>query len=587
MNVLISMLSWVWIVLATLAGKFMTNSVIYGSFLQLDAFFIRWWDLIRNFANFLLVVVLLYKIIEWMIKSDTTALKKVISKVLVAGVLVQASWFIIAATLDISNIVTSTLGTLPGQIISTTPEVAGDFSQNSHIFFQKHIQFNINTKKGTKAEPIEIENMGEAEQAKVTDMLLPTYKSLSGPLLFLGISVLKIQDYTYNEHEGYDFSDLLIDVGIDGLVLLIFSVSLLLLFVFNFLRVFVLWIIIPFSPLLIVLKVLDIAKLKNSQSIWAFLDPWRIVKLIFMPAIFVTYLSVILLFIVSIKSLFKSKGEFHAPESNIHITERHVGAVQGNNTYNTEIVSDGIFHFSMEGVKNTMADLFLYFFTLFFLWKLVLMTFKTDTWFKVIDQTMWTLTDTAKKITGSIWIIPVPGKGTIGMNQAWAAWDQVKSNGLASVNKVAQQQKETVNEMLWLDSPETVLQRQANAEDAKVFLNSWVYREVIQDHISRWWLRSISEVPYVMEYLHKRGMPDNITTKIGVEQWLDGEGKNHRIWNTNMTALEVIQQLWFTNPDNLEYWATTTSTSSWTSSGTPNNTTSSSPWTSNQTPNGT
>ncbi len=98
-----------------------------------------------------------------------------------------------------------------------------------------------------------------------------------------------------------------------------------------------------------------------------------------MPAIFVTYLSVILLFIVSIKSLFKSKGEFHAPESNIHITERHVGAVQGNNTYNTEIVSDGIFHFSMEGVKNTMADLFLYFFTLFFLWKLVLMTFKTDT----------------------------------------------------------------------------------------------------------------------------------------------------------------------------------------------------------------
>ncbi len=202
-----------------------------------------------------------------MIKSDTTALKKVISKVLVAGVLVQASWFIIAATLDISNIVTSTLGTLPGQIISTTPEVAGDFSQNSHIFFQKHIQFNINTKKGTKAEPIEIENMGEAEQAKVTDMLLPTYKSLSGPLLFLGISVLKIQDYTYNEHEGYDFSDLLIDVGIDGLVLLIFSVSLLLLFVFNFLRVFVLWIIIPFSPLLIVLKVLDIAKLKNSQSI--------------------------------------------------------------------------------------------------------------------------------------------------------------------------------------------------------------------------------------------------------------------------------------------------------------------------------
>ena len=44
--------SWFWIVIASIVGKLMTNSLIYGETLHLDVFLWKLWQITRNIANF-------------------------------------------------------------------------------------------------------------------------------------------------------------------------------------------------------------------------------------------------------------------------------------------------------------------------------------------------------------------------------------------------------------------------------------------------------------------------------------------------------------------------------------------------------
>lgn len=44
--------SWIWIVLANLVGRLMTNAFVYGEFIGLDGFLWKIWQISRNIANF-------------------------------------------------------------------------------------------------------------------------------------------------------------------------------------------------------------------------------------------------------------------------------------------------------------------------------------------------------------------------------------------------------------------------------------------------------------------------------------------------------------------------------------------------------
>ena len=56
----IDILSWIWVVLAVLAGKLMTNEFIYGEFMNLDVYLWQIWNIFKNFANFALGFGFLY-----------------------------------------------------------------------------------------------------------------------------------------------------------------------------------------------------------------------------------------------------------------------------------------------------------------------------------------------------------------------------------------------------------------------------------------------------------------------------------------------------------------------------------------------
>jgi len=63
----VNFLSWIWIFLAIIAGKFMTNDVVYGAFMNLDKYLRAIRNVMKNFANFGLAAMILYSIIRYVV----------------------------------------------------------------------------------------------------------------------------------------------------------------------------------------------------------------------------------------------------------------------------------------------------------------------------------------------------------------------------------------------------------------------------------------------------------------------------------------------------------------------------------------
>lgn len=82
-----------WIVLATLAWKFMTNDMIYWSRLHMDIYLWKLRNICKNFANFGVLGILLREIIQFITKKSGS-IQSIVGKALIAGILIQASWFI-------------------------------------------------------------------------------------------------------------------------------------------------------------------------------------------------------------------------------------------------------------------------------------------------------------------------------------------------------------------------------------------------------------------------------------------------------------------------------------------------------------
>ena len=128
MRIIMALLSRVWIVLANLAGALMTNNILYWTFLHLDASLWTLRNIMKNFANFALWFFVLFAIVRNIVSGpfgkDTGDRKpiKIIQKTLIAGVLIQASWFLMWAVVDVSTIITSAIWTFPSQFIAWNSE---------------------------------------------------------------------------------------------------------------------------------------------------------------------------------------------------------------------------------------------------------------------------------------------------------------------------------------------------------------------------------------------------------------------------------------------------------------------------------
>ena len=121
---LIYLLLWPLLVVAGLA---LDNTLVYASIFHLDAPLWKFWNMMKNFANFTLWFMVLFAIIKsivtntwaWSAKDQKSPLG-IIKTTLIAGILIQASRFIVAALVDVSTIATYAIGGLPLNVLKNT-----------------------------------------------------------------------------------------------------------------------------------------------------------------------------------------------------------------------------------------------------------------------------------------------------------------------------------------------------------------------------------------------------------------------------------------------------------------------------------
>ena len=147
---MIYLLLWPLLVIAWLA---LDNTLVYASVFHLDAPLWQFWNMMKNFANFALWFMVLFAIIKsifmnswaWSAKDEKSPLG-IIKTTLIAWVLIQASWFLVAALVDVSTIATYAVWGLPLSVLkNTTIGNQKILSVNSSLDLNK---FNITSAGG-------------------------------------------------------------------------------------------------------------------------------------------------------------------------------------------------------------------------------------------------------------------------------------------------------------------------------------------------------------------------------------------------------------------------------------------------------
>ena len=111
---------WKWLYTITwplivIAWNFMDNHMIYWTFIWMDTLLWKIWNVIRTFANYIIWLILIFSIFTLFMwwKLEQFNPMKIIPQLVVSAVLVNASWFLIWACIDVSNILTYSIWNLP------------------------------------------------------------------------------------------------------------------------------------------------------------------------------------------------------------------------------------------------------------------------------------------------------------------------------------------------------------------------------------------------------------------------------------------------------------------------------------------
>ena len=128
--------------LILLSGLALDNTMVYGEIFHMDAPLRQFRNICKNFANFGLWFMILYEILKSIFTlAGAEKPMKVIQKAIIAGILIQMSWFIVAALVDISTIATYAVWGMPMSILKT------DNSMKNTKILQPNVSMNINSVK--------------------------------------------------------------------------------------------------------------------------------------------------------------------------------------------------------------------------------------------------------------------------------------------------------------------------------------------------------------------------------------------------------------------------------------------------------
>lgn len=294
----LSLCSRWWIVLAILAGKLMTNDFVYGAFIHMDIYLWKIWNIMKNFANFALIGLVLVSIVKSLVGKEALDVKKTITNTLIAGILIQASWFLMGALIDVSTVATASIGAFPVSFLKTDKNLQNNITNTMTQFQWQRLMVDLST-WGNKSFTVIPPPPWTITETPDRESILPDQDSISWPFIYLGMGVFSFQNYLTTDIST-SLPTLTLGFALRFFLMFLFTVGLLLLLVANIMRVGLLWIFIIWSPFLILMQVFN----KKAGDWWLgkIFSLSNLIAIAFKPVIFVAGMSLMLIVIVSMQN---------------------------------------------------------------------------------------------------------------------------------------------------------------------------------------------------------------------------------------------------------------------------------------------
>lgn len=431
--------SWIWLLLGNVAGKLMTNTLIYGEFLHFDTFLWKIWQISRTFANYAIGFLFLYHILRYLLSPTAKETPtNIIKELLISSVLIQASWFLVMVTVDLSTIGLATISSFPSQVIANSqhlqnhfiteikankiigsalkskPEMVylspftDDFEKRRKQFWWEHVSIDKEALSG-----ISIESLG--------DNLTPKADNLAWPLTYLGFTVFKthnfLKEYNIKDANCVElFTKIMISLVLDAGMIILYAFALAILIVVLIVRVVYLWVFIALSPIIVLAsstKLLDLGKISS------FLDIKKILKLIFQPVVFALWISIMFLFIVVVQGFFHTQnGNIQFDDGSIKLKESSQTTNGSSASYKSELTIGETAKVVVAQWTKSLGDILLAMLSLAMMWYLIKLAVTSKTGIDDLDKFTTNITNLTERAVGNIGVIPTPA-GNIGFKQIW------------------------------------------------------------------------------------------------------------------------------------------------------------------------
>jgi len=245
----------------------------------------------------------LVSIIKGLVGKEALDVKKIITNTLVAGILIQASRFLMWAVIDISTIATAGISAFPMTFLSNNAKLKQNITDSLATIKTKRGVMDLTTESATGlTNMFTTKDETSSLLSPTLASILPNQSSVSWPFIYLGMSVFGFQNYLNLWDASKDLVPLTLGFALRLFFLLLFTVGLALMLIANIMRVWLLWIFIIWSPFLILVKVFDKKLWEWSWWLAKIFSTTNLISAVFKPVIFVAGMSLMLIVIVSIQT---------------------------------------------------------------------------------------------------------------------------------------------------------------------------------------------------------------------------------------------------------------------------------------------
>lgn len=428
LNFAVSILSWIWVWFAKWAWEFLTNRWVYWEALNLDSLLWQYWNVVKNFANFWLWFYFVYVIFKALVGKEQVIkkIKDMLLWILLAWVWIQASWFLIAVIVDVSTITLAAAWSFPSQVVSSSKTSEEAFRSSLSEYLEgdrvkknswKLVElFPVNARSNSLMVTYPVELSWNMNDKELIDSILPDSKSVSWPLYYIWFSILEtnflpsVDDSSEKWWKATIFNTIL-----QWWTSIVYSLEMLVLFVFSVMRVLYIWMFIILSPVIILIwciskwswwtdKVSDSWFLKDFTKHLSFSSFFLNV---FRPTIIVLLIWLTVIFVSLMKKIILDNADKDVDIWWVKIVSHNDwNSSLWDTTYTTTLDSN-LLHFSLVRASQTLMWLLLSIITVILVYVIIKVWFSMWWWSDFVSNTIKKAQDLVGKAVWSIPIIPV------------------------------------------------------------------------------------------------------------------------------------------------------------------------------------